>query len=144
MSEETAERETPEQDLPPAGPRGADGESRVVAERSGSDTAFPERPLLADPDDARRTPEEESPEGASQAEAVADDGADDGADGAGVDGADGAGVDGADGAGVDGADGAGVGAEDDDGGEDGTEESEGDRKGASGNGTPEPEVGPAS
>ncbi|MEU4538900.1 hypothetical protein AB0G15_29020 [Streptosporangium sp. NPDC023825] len=136
MSEETAERETPEQDLPPAGPRGADGESRVVAERSGSDTAFPERPLLADPDDARRTPEEESPEGASQAEAAADGKTDDGA------GADGAGADGA--GADDGADGAGVSAEDGDGGEDGTEESEGGRKGASGNGTPEPEVGPAS
>ncbi|WP_433256474.1 hypothetical protein ACQPYK_17560 [Streptosporangium sp. CA-135522] len=38
---------------PPAAPRGVDGESRVVAERSGADTSFPERPLLADPDDAR-------------------------------------------------------------------------------------------
>ncbi|WP_031170383.1 hypothetical protein [Streptosporangium roseum] len=37
----------------PAAPRGVDGESRVVAERSGADTSFPERPLLADPDDAR-------------------------------------------------------------------------------------------
>ncbi|MEU7986331.1 hypothetical protein AB0B56_15820 [Streptosporangium canum] len=37
----------------PAAPRGADGESRVVAERSGADTSFPDRPLLADPDDAR-------------------------------------------------------------------------------------------
>ncbi|MER5426269.1 hypothetical protein [Streptosporangium roseum] len=37
----------------PAAPRGIDGESRVVAERSGADTSFPERPLLADPDDAR-------------------------------------------------------------------------------------------
>ncbi|MEU6740015.1 hypothetical protein [Streptosporangium sandarakinum] len=39
-------------DQPPA-PRGIDGESRVVAERSGADTTFPERPLPADllPDD---------------------------------------------------------------------------------------------
>ncbi len=35
---------------PPA-PRGADGESRVVAERSGADTSFPARPLPADPVD---------------------------------------------------------------------------------------------
>ncbi|MEV4250176.1 hypothetical protein AB0J63_43080 [Streptosporangium canum] len=49
----------------PAAPRGADGESRVVAERSGADTSFPERPLLADPDDARDPAEadEESGEG---------------------------------------------------------------------------------
>ncbi|ACZ86317.1 hypothetical protein [Streptosporangium roseum] len=44
----------------PAAPRGIDGESRVVAERSGADTSFPERPLLADPDDAR------APEGADE------------------------------------------------------------------------------
>ncbi len=125
VSEDTAERDTPEQAPPPAGPRGADGETRVVAERSGSDTTFPERPLLADPDDARRTPEEESPEGASQA--AADDADDKVGDGVG------------DGAG-DAAE-AEVGAEDGDGG---AEESEGDRKGASGNGAPEPEVGPAS
>ncbi|MDP9862316.1 MULTISPECIES: hypothetical protein [Streptosporangium] len=43
-------------DPAPAAPRGIDGESRVVAERSGADTSFPERPLLADPDDARRPP----------------------------------------------------------------------------------------
>ncbi|WP_440071611.1 hypothetical protein [Streptosporangium sp. OZ121] len=126
VSEDTAGRDTPGQDPPPAGPRGADGETRVVAERSGSDTTFPERPLLADPDDARRTPEEESPEGASQAEAAADDKADDKAgDGAESE----------------------VGAEEGDGGDGGdggAEDSEGDRKGAPGNGTPEPEVGPAS
>ncbi|MEV6861938.1 hypothetical protein AB0M44_13175 [Streptosporangium subroseum] len=40
--------------MPPA-PRGIDGESRVVAERSGADTSFPERPLLADPDNERRS-----------------------------------------------------------------------------------------
>ncbi|MFF3437487.1 hypothetical protein [Streptosporangium sp. NPDC002721] len=105
VSEDRTERDTPEKDPPPAGPRGVDGETRVVAERSGSDTTFPERPLLADPDDARRTPEEESPEGAGHAEEEAEAEA-----------------------------GAGDGAED-------VEESE---KGTSGNGTPEPEVGPAS
>ncbi|MGJ6964352.1 hypothetical protein ACSDR0_20805 [Streptosporangium sp. G11] len=104
MSEDTAERDTPEQDPPPASPRGVDGETRVVAERSGADTTFPERPLLADPDDARRAPEEERPEGVSQAEAEA--GIEDGGDGA--------------------------------------EEGEGETKDTSGNGTPEPEVGPAS
>ncbi|MFF5206078.1 hypothetical protein [Streptosporangium sp. NPDC000396] len=38
-------------------PRGTGGESRVVAERSGADTSFPERPILADPPEAeaRRT-----------------------------------------------------------------------------------------
>ncbi|WP_436757688.1 hypothetical protein [Streptosporangium sp. V21-05] len=110
MSEDTAERDTPEKDPPPAGPRGVDGETRVVAERSGSDTTFPERPLLADPDDARRTPEEESPEGATDA------GTDDG-DGDG-----------------DGEDTGGSG-----------NEAEGDAgEDTSGDGTPEPEVGPAS
>ncbi|MFF5112222.1 hypothetical protein [Streptosporangium sp. NPDC000509] len=67
-----AESDAPAQDPPPAGPRGIDGESRVVAERSGADTTFPERPLLADPDDARRTPEEERPEGVSEAKAEAE------------------------------------------------------------------------
>ncbi|MEU8385918.1 hypothetical protein [Streptosporangium sp. NPDC048865] len=117
VSEETAERdapeqagrEVPEQDLPPAGPRGIDGESRVVAERSGADTTFPERPLLADPDDARRTPEEETPEGASHARAEAEAEADAGDDGPGD--------------------------------AEGSADEEG---GTSGNGTPEPEVGPAS
>ncbi|GGQ09316.1 hypothetical protein [Streptosporangium pseudovulgare] len=35
-------------DDPPPAPRGIDGESRVVAERSAADTTFPDRPLLAD------------------------------------------------------------------------------------------------
>ncbi|WP_344918865.1 hypothetical protein [Streptosporangium oxazolinicum] len=115
MSEDTAERDIPEKDPPPAGPRGVDGETRVVAERSGSDTTFPERPLLADPDDARRTPEEESPEGAGEAKTQAE---------------------------ADGATGTEAG---EDGGTDGT--AEGDEESGedtSGNGTPEPEVGPAS
>ncbi|GAB2460276.1 MULTISPECIES: hypothetical protein [Streptosporangium] len=40
-------------DDPPPAPRGIDGESRVVAERSGADATFPDRPLPADlpPDD---------------------------------------------------------------------------------------------
>lgn len=70
VSEDTTERDLPEQD-PPASPRGADGESRVVAERSGSDTDFPDRPLLADPDDARRAPGEERAEDVGQAKAEA-------------------------------------------------------------------------
>ncbi|MFF0309590.1 hypothetical protein ACFYSC_19360 [Streptosporangium sp. NPDC004379] len=37
----------PSDEQPPA-PRGIDGESRVVAERSGADTTFPDRPLPAD------------------------------------------------------------------------------------------------
>ena len=49
-SEETARDDLPEEDSMPPAPRGIDGESRVVAERSGADTSFPERPLLADPD----------------------------------------------------------------------------------------------
>ncbi|MBB2910192.1 DNA replication initiation complex subunit (GINS family) [Streptosporangium becharense] len=57
--QDTPEQDTPETDQPPAGPRGVDGETRVVAERSGADTSFPERPLPADPEDARRTPDEE-------------------------------------------------------------------------------------
>ncbi|MER6173813.1 hypothetical protein [Streptosporangium sp. NPDC001681] len=68
VNENTVERDVSEQTLPPAGPRGADGETRIVAERSGADTTFPERPLLADPDDVHRTPGEEGSKGASQAE----------------------------------------------------------------------------
>ncbi|GAA2868387.1 hypothetical protein GCM10010517_28140 [Streptosporangium fragile] len=48
---------TPEKDPPSSGPRDVDTETRVVAERSGSDTSFPERPLPADPEDALRTRE---------------------------------------------------------------------------------------
>ncbi|MDP9841998.1 hypothetical protein [Streptosporangium lutulentum] len=53
--EEAVEHDLPEEDPLPPAPRGADGESRVVAERSGADTSFPERPLLADPDNERRS-----------------------------------------------------------------------------------------
>jgi hypothetical protein len=112
VSEDTAGRATPEQDPPPASPRGVDGETRVVAERSGADTTFPERPLLADPDDARRAPEEERPEGVSHAEAEAGTDTEDTEDIGDTEG--------------------------------GVEEGEGERKDTSGNGTPEPEVGPAS
>jgi hypothetical protein len=55
-SEETAREDLPEEDSMPPAPRGIDGESRVVAERSGADTSFPKRPLLADPDNERRSP----------------------------------------------------------------------------------------
>ncbi|AWS44727.1 hypothetical protein [Streptosporangium sp. 'caverna'] len=55
VSEETARDDLPEEDSMPPAPRGIDGESRVVAERSGADTSFPERPLLADPDNERRS-----------------------------------------------------------------------------------------
>lgn len=121
---DTAERDTPEKDPPPAGPRGVDGETRVVAERSGSDTTFPARPLLADPDDARRVPGEESLEGASDAEAKAeaDAGADEETDTE-------------------------AGAEntrDAGGAGDEAEGSAGEGEDTSGEGTPEPEVGPAS
>ncbi|GAA3068528.1 hypothetical protein [Streptosporangium carneum] len=40
-----------EEGAKPPAPRGVDGESRVVAERSGADTSFPDRPLSADPVD---------------------------------------------------------------------------------------------
>lgn len=127
VSEDTTERDTPEQDPPPAGPRGVDGETRVVAERSGSDTTFPARPLLADPDDARRTPQEESPEGASDAKAEAGDetGTGDGAEGDAGDGED-----------TGNAEKAGSEAEGNAG--------EGDTSGDGADGAPEPEVGPAS
>ncbi|MEV4383943.1 hypothetical protein, partial [Streptosporangium sp. NPDC049644] len=85
VNENTVERDVSEEGLPPAGPRGADGESRVVAERSGADTTFPERPLLADPDDVRRTPGEEGSEGVGQAERGVEDAKDEveGRDGSG-------------------------------------------------------------
>ncbi|GAA0822683.1 hypothetical protein ACFQVD_05485 [Streptosporangium amethystogenes subsp. fukuiense] len=85
VNENTVERDVSEEGLPPAGPRGADGESRIVAERSGADTTFPERPLLADPDDVRRTPGEEGSAGASQAERGVEDAKDEveGRDGSG-------------------------------------------------------------
>ncbi|MFI6509232.1 hypothetical protein ACIBCT_16625 [Streptosporangium sp. NPDC050855] len=103
-----------EQAQPPAGPRGADGESRVVAERSGSDTTFPARPLLADPDDARRVPGEDGPE-------IEDDSAGEGSGG------------------TDEGDGDGTGATDG-----GTEGTEGAGGADGSGGTADPEVGPAS
>ncbi|MFB9676544.1 hypothetical protein [Streptosporangium vulgare] len=131
MSEDTTERDIPEKDPPPAGPRGVDGETRVVAERSGSDTTFPERPLLADPDDARRTPEEESPEGASDAEA--DDGDDGTVPGDGAEDGEAGEADG------DTGNAGNVGNVGNDAGG-----NAGEGEGTAGDGAPEPEVGPAS
>ncbi|GAA3042466.1 hypothetical protein [Streptosporangium longisporum] len=102
---------------PPAGPRGADGESRVVAERSGSDTTFPARPLLADPDDARRVPGEDGPEIEDDSAGEGSGGTDEG-DGNDTEITDGGAESAGDAEGSDGADGSG--------------------------GTAEPEVGPAS
>ncbi|MET8338472.1 hypothetical protein ABZV14_39240 [Streptosporangium canum] len=67
-SEKAGGHDPSQEDPASAAPRGADGESRVVAERSGADTSFPERPLLADPDDARAPArgDEESGEGVPQ------------------------------------------------------------------------------
>jgi hypothetical protein len=56
-SEEADRRDLSEEDPLPPAPRGAEGESRVVAERSGADSSFPERPLLADLDEEHRSKE---------------------------------------------------------------------------------------
>ncbi|GAA3138678.1 hypothetical protein GCM10010466_32050 [Planomonospora alba] len=53
---------SPESDAPPTAPDAAVGETRTVAERSGADTTFPDRPIPADPV-VPSPPEEEGEEG---------------------------------------------------------------------------------